>query len=802
MGTVFLAERADGQFQHRVAIKVLRGLPSQDAKRRFRQERQILAELEHPGIARLVDGGETAEGLPWLAMEFVEGETLYAFVAKHGLDVSARVQLVQRVAEAVAHAHQRLVIHRDLKPSNVLVTADGTPKLLDFGVARLMDEADETSTRVFTPGYAPPEQLSGGRVTTRSDVYALGVMLSELLTGVAHDADLRGIALKARAEEPEGRYVTVDAFLDDLSRWREGLPVRALPNTTAYRLRRFVGRHRTALLLGVVALVAVVAFVVRLQLETQRAQRAEADAVEAKTRAEQQTKRSQRLLDFLTQTFDAAAPDNAKGKPMSAVELIADAEARLDATAPTEELADVEMMLADLSSRLGETERSLKLSERALSHLPPITDRASALRNVELWRVRSMVLNQSADYEQSLAAAKTAATLAKQHVPDDAAALAATTLRVGNALAALGDPTAREVLEPFLREQPLPGADPLAPIDASRALCELALDQEDGERALEESKRLQRLLEGLSPTHPLRVWGPQHEARALQLLGRPAEALPVMREALARQQLIYGDQGAAAASIHNDLSVILNDLGRLREATEELLRAHELGLAVGATGTALFIDDINLAVFLESAGDYPRAEATARAAFAATKDIPDQFRVQAESNLARLVAQQGRFDEARAQYERLITAAKTETASGPFVGSNTIRLAELELWAGRPAEARRVLAREPKLVELVPERALFYLRRLEARLDAAEGKLDQAVPGLRALEAEATKTFGDGSFDQAMLRVDLADALAKQGDARGARTKLDQALPVLREAVLPTERIRARAEALDKVVAR
>ncbi|MFZ5439028.1 MAG: tetratricopeptide repeat protein [Myxococcota bacterium] len=296
--------------------------------------------------------------------------------------------------------------------------------------------------------------------------------------------------------------------------------------------------------------------------------------------------------------------------------------------------------------------------------------------------------------------------------------------------------------------------------------------------------------------------GPRLHALALQLLGRPAEALPHMREALERQQRIFGDQGSHAAVIHNDISTILNDLGRFREAAEEETRARELNLAVGLHGASLFIANSNLASILESAGDYPRAEQLMREALRAAEEVPAQYRTQVQSNFARIVAAQGRFEEARATFERLLAAGKAETPPSPFVGFNTMRLAQLESWAGRPKNAREVLAREPKLVEMLPERAHFYLRRLEALLDAAEGKLDQAVPMLRELEVEATKTFGDRSFDQAMIRVDLAEALAKQSNVRAARSALDQALPVLREAVLPTERVRAQAEALDKVLAR
>ena len=185
MGTVLLAERADGQYTQQAAIKLIRGFSTEDGRRRLRMERQILAELDHPNIARLLDGGETADGQPYVAMEYVAGVELLDYLATHRLTLLQRLDLFDHIADAVQHAHQRLVIHRDLKPGNVLVRSDGEPKLLDFGVAKLIDigidsDARHTSTRVWTPGYASPEQKQGKAVTTTTDVYSLGVILCEI----------------------------------------------------------------------------------------------------------------------------------------------------------------------------------------------------------------------------------------------------------------------------------------------------------------------------------------------------------------------------------------------------------------------------------------------------------------------------------------------------------------------------------------------------------------------------------------------------------------------------------------------
>ena len=269
MGTVFLAERADGAFRMTAAVKVLRrGLDSEPLLARFREERQILASLDHPHIARLLDGGTLPDGRPWLAMEYVEGVTLLEACATR--DRHARLQLFRQLTDAVSWAHRNLVVHRDLKPGNVLVTPAGQLRLLDFGIARVLDadRPDTTGPQLLTPAYASPEQVRGERVTTAADVWALGVMLYELLSGrrpfqgagqtlaqaiVASEpalpglgAELDGICLTALQKRPEDRYPSVDALADDLARLESGLPVRARPATWAYRLQKFLRRHRLA----------------------------------------------------------------------------------------------------------------------------------------------------------------------------------------------------------------------------------------------------------------------------------------------------------------------------------------------------------------------------------------------------------------------------------------------------------------------------------------------------------------------------------------------------------------------------
>ena len=209
LGAVYLAARADDEYRKQVAIKVIRrGLDTDDIIRRFRNERQILAQLDHPNIARLIDGGTTDDGLPYFVMEYVNGEPINAYCDANALPTTERLKLFRKVCAAVTYAHQNLVIHRDLKPSNILVTQEGEPKLLDFGIAKLLSAGDELFTqtipalRVMTPEYASPEQVKGDKIMTTSDVYSLGVLLYELLTGQ------RPYRLKTRTPEEIARAIT------------------------------------------------------------------------------------------------------------------------------------------------------------------------------------------------------------------------------------------------------------------------------------------------------------------------------------------------------------------------------------------------------------------------------------------------------------------------------------------------------------------------------------------------------------------------------------------------------------------
>lgn len=351
MGDVYLASREGGDYRRYVALKVIRrGLDSEEVVARFRRERQILSSLTHPNIAQLLDGGVTRDGSPYFVMEHVEGVDLAEWVSGTAIDLRDRIALFLDVLAAVQHAHRALVIHRDLKPANILVTDERTVKLVDFGIAKLLDADDETGgfrtradRQMLTPEYAAPEQLDGGSVTTATDVYALGVILYELLTdvlptgegetkpgsrrsrlsetplppsratrrpgatsrpGATIDRDLDVITLKALELDPLRRYSSAAAMAEDLRRWLEGRPILARPSTWRYRTRKFIRRRPWAAATAAAASVAILATAALPWVAAHRA------AVERD--------RALEVQGFLMEMFGTTGGDRATGDTLTA----------------------------------------------------------------------------------------------------------------------------------------------------------------------------------------------------------------------------------------------------------------------------------------------------------------------------------------------------------------------------------------------------------------------------------------------------------------------------------------------------
>jgi serine/threonine-protein kinase len=388
MGEVWLAARHDDDFAQRVAVKQV-AYPTPGLLQRFRRERQILATLDHPNIARLIDGGLDEHGAPWLAMEYVEGESITAFARERGLDARAIVRLFVPVCACVQYAHENLIVHRDIKPSNILVTPDGAPKLLDFGIAKVLsDDADArlTVTGLLTPDYAAPEQWSGGAVSTATDVYSLGVVLYEVLCGrrpqssarasendvVAPSIAVRGsdrtrarvlagdldrIVMHALQADPSRRYRSVAALRDDLERWLTHRPISIAPPGFFYPMSRFVTRHRVGVAIVAVAIVALAA---SGAYAMRQAQRAERFAV-----------RAEHANRFLSDLFASANPYDAQHTSKDARDLLRDAAQHIDtefADAPDTQI-QLRETIANVLFRIGDPGTARDLLQRNVDQL-------------------------------------------------------------------------------------------------------------------------------------------------------------------------------------------------------------------------------------------------------------------------------------------------------------------------------------------------------------------------------------------------------------------------------------------------
>jgi len=438
MGAVYAAERADDQFELSVALKILAlGAANPDAHRRFLEERRILARLEHPNIARLYDGGVTEDGTPYFVMERVDGLPFTEYCSARKLGLLERLRLFLEVCDTVSFAHAKLVVHRDLKPNNILVTADGKVKLLDFGIARLLESEEDGVTatalggRLMTPRYASPEQLRVETVTTVSDVYTLGVILHEILTGVspyhltgettslveaictqtvavpsarvsrcasgsvaatpevrdvvaAADAmnssvrslgrnlrgDLDNILLMALRKEPARRYPSVEALAEDIRRHMLGYPVKASPEGLLYSTGRFLRRHALAVaaIASVLVLLSVLLFLsVRFAMTTRR---------QAEELARERD-RAEEISHFMRELFEVAEPSAAGAEAVTARELLDAGALRIRLDHPNEPELQAEMMTV-----LGSVYRQLGLPEQAIELLREAADLQAGLRSV------------------------------------------------------------------------------------------------------------------------------------------------------------------------------------------------------------------------------------------------------------------------------------------------------------------------------------------------------------------------------------------------------------------------------------
>ena len=604
MGVVWLAEREVGGARQRVALKRLHtGAVSH--RSRLIEEQRILATLAHPNIARLLDAGEDRHGAPFLAMEFVDGERIDHWCFARNLDLRARIALFIKACAAVSYAHQQLVIHRDLKPSNILVDASGEPKLLDFGIARLIaaEAAQHTATRLMTPAYASPEQLEGRPLGTGTDVWSLGVMLYELLCGVrplqlfdsdhaqalkvlcggpaaadvsqqapspadnaaaAHalgiPADVDAIVRKALRREPELRYASVRELAEDLERFLAARPVLARRGEWSYRASRFVYRNQWPLVAGMAALMAAAGFFWRTAM--------------AEREARMQAQVADRTTEFLISAFTMSDPTQAGNYDYSAREVLDRGRKRID-----QELADQPRVRARLLEAMGNAYRGINegsagtplLEEAARLYLQPkINQPLAAARSLRA--KAAAILNSRGSTEAALDAAQRAFDLVEKHAPDDLLLLADAYGALAPALNAdAKEERALATALEALRLRELGKADVLALARSHVELCTVLSSIGKSIEALPNCQRAQAMYASAGETRSNAYRLALRDLESvLAYLGRHEQAIALARERIALTAELFGEDSAMLASERVWMAVRFGEQGLLAEASDLL----------------------------------------------------------------------------------------------------------------------------------------------------------------------------------------------------------------------------------------
>jgi serine/threonine-protein kinase len=674
MGSVLLAARSDQAFQKQVAIKFFRLGPERpELLERFRAERQILASLDHPWVAKLLDGGSTERGTPYFVMEYVEGLPIDAYCDSKRLAIGERLELFRKVCSAVQHAHTNLIVHRDIKPSNILVRGDGEPKLLDFGIAKLLDPegptpgADPTQVDhpLMTPAYASPEQVRGEPITTAADVYSLGVLLYELLAGrrphdlerrtppevlqaIAEEAppppsaavtaagaasragtvaalrrrlrgDLDNIALKALRKEPARRYSSVEQFSEDVRRHLSGLPVAARPDTPGYRAGKFVRRHR----LGVAAAAAFVAVVASFGAVTAVQSRRLALAL---TQAQKEAAKAKSATRFLQQTLGAANPFGGVGREATVLEVLRRAHSTLEESfaGQPETEATVRATLGatylDLD-RLDDAEpqltKALAVRRRVLG--PEHPDVVESL--VELGRL----LTEKGELERSERLLRDALAMATSLFGPESLEVSDVLYRLGKLLLRKGEyAPAEDVLRRCLvvRRRLLPPTD-VRVARPLRELCAARLWQGDPAGAEALCREALAITEEASPPGGAEVAAVLHAlATVLDGKGDLTQAEPIFRKVLAIRRTLLGEQHTSVAESLLNLAAVQSQRGLHEEAVKLDREALAIFRAVlGKESREAAAASMNLAIDLLQLGRMGEAEELIRGALAAHRRV-------------------------------------------------------------------------------------------------------------------------------------------------------------------------------------
>ncbi len=836
MGVVYVAERDDGQFRHRVALKVvLSELKSEHALRRFREERQILASLSHPAIARLLDGGVTADGRPYFAMDYVDGTPIDAFCDAHRLDIDRRLELFVRICDAVQYAHQNLVIHRDLKPSNILVTAEGEIKLLDFGIAKMLPPEGEaspgeaTALRWLTPQYASPEQVRGEPMTTASDVYSLGVLLYELLTrqrpyrlattspaeieraiceqepeppsaAVLRSetgqrprldrssrrlkGDLDTIVGMALRKEPSRRYAAVGDLGDDVRRHLRGQPVRARPSAFSYRAAKFARRHRVGVAASVALVVAMSVGVTSTVLQARIAER-------ERDNARQQAETASRVSGILVDMFRLSDPDATRGATITAREVLARGAGRVET-----ELAGQPELRARMLGEIGRVYQNLALYDDAERLVTQAAD---------VWRSRgrsaelALAIDQLGEVDQARGRSASAEAHFREALTLQRALHRGANADIAMGMTHLADAQSaqrkHDQAEPLYRQavamqRELHGnRDP----KVAATLYALATSLHDrgnfaeAEPLFREALVIYRTIPG--KPDPLAARALINLGTVLTFREQYDEAEPLLREALAMRRTIYGEQHPAIVEALTGLGTLLHNTSRLAEAEPVLREATALhARLLGTDHPSTFPTKLVLAATLTDRAQYAESQQLFDEVIDGS-GASDPQAVYARIHLANSELARGRPASARDHFgQALQQSRKLFGESHPYIALAQHGLARVELESGQFGAAEGGLRRAITILEKTvrpDHRYLLAVRRTLAEAVTHTGDHEVAESLLRGVLEIERRRLPKAHIDLARTLHAYGTLRLTMGDAAAAEPMLREALEIRRDRLGP-----------------
>lgn len=842
MAIVYLAEREVDDFRQTVALKVVQpSRLSPQWRDRFLQERQILASMSHPHIAQLLDGGMSSEGGPYFAMEYIDGLPITQHCDRLRLDIRKRLELLIPICDAVSYAHRNLIVHRDLKPSNILIDTHGQPKLLDFGIAKLLSDADSSLTmtgqRAMTPDYAAPEQFSGAPVTTATDVYALGILLYELLAGrrpfdtagkspyelekqIVDGAptsfgglssttdegergriaaargvswqrlvrslagDLENVALKAIRAEPERRYTSASALSDDLRRYLAGLPVRARADSAWYRVSKFVGRHRLGVALGAGALVALLA---STGFAIHQARQAEMAAQAATLEAQRATE----TRDFLASLFESARPDKSLGERLTVRELLDQGARRIDQelAGQPEIQAEMTLLMGETYGQLGLFESALPRIERSVALFPAQSEKQLEAR-LSLARLHRLMGNFEAANEQLQ-------SLAEQETDAPEGIRSSILVERGEvAREQASYEEAQTAFEAALKIDQAAGDAEAVARDLYR-LASLNVSTGNNDEALRLMEQAIAQQQSFGATTSTMFASIQHDLGVLLIQkGELERAGKTLEQARDLRERMLGDAHPDVAATVKELAVIARMQGNNERAEQFYLRALSINETMLGTDHPETANNLNsLAVFYRGIGENERALEFARRALAGAQVIYGSTHPTVgimTTNVGNLLRMVGELEEAKSTIEEglsviLATVGAEHQLAG--VAENALAGTLYDLGEYEPASDRFRSALDTFSAAVGPEHPhMLQIRTGLARTLLALKQHSEAAQQFQAAAEVGEKALPSGHINTRIAWLGLARVRAEAGECASAEALFQEHIEAVRETTDPAHR--------------